>query len=521
VRRHREPPSAALAASLAALLLAGCAGGGGLLATVGPNYAPPASPAAPASSAAWQAPLPDDNARLQALRAEWAANFGDAALLRLLDAAQAASADLPQAAARIAQARAALAGVQAAAEPDNLALAQASRSRIATGQAPPMDQMLQQSLGLALQSTWEIDLFGGLARQREAAQARLAGARAAWHDARITLAAQTALAYLDLRLQELQVELARLEFDSRSTSANIAEAAARAGLQPASAAALARAEQARAAEALWRERTRLDASIKALVSLTALDERSLRELLRPGRATLPRPARFAVDAVPAQALARRPDLIAAERELAAAAAQIGVAEAARWPRLALQGSLRPARNSNDGGPSFSVLPWSIGPSISLPLGASARREADVAAARAAYDAAEAGWRARVRQAAAEVEERLSALALLAERERAAQDQAQALKQALAAAEARAQAGLGTRLETEELRRAALTGDAGLAAVAHARVALWIGLYRALGGDWQGEAATPQAATPQAATPQAATPQAATPQAATPQAAAPR
>ncbi|CAN0428620.1 unnamed protein product, partial [Phaeothamnion confervicola] len=275
-------------------------------------------------------------------------------------AAQSASASLTQAAARIERARADAIAANAMSNPSLDATAGANRSAFSFG-GPAV---LRSQASVGLQSSWEIDLFGGAARQRESARAQFDANVAAWHDARVALAAEVANAYANYRLCEFQVELARADGASRGETARLTAITAGAGLQSPANAALARASAADGAANLLQKQAQCEIDIKGLVSLTALDEPALRARLARAPGTppkLPKPARFAVDAVPARLLAQRPDIAAAERELAAASADIGAAEADRYPRLSLAGNITPTRSRLDGSPTISVTPWSIGP----------------------------------------------------------------------------------------------------------------------------------------------------------------
>ena len=231
--------------------------------------------------------------------------------------------------------------------------------------------------------------------------------------------------------------------------------------------------------------------VKGLVALTAMDEPALRTLLTPAGNTpvrLPEPARFRVDAVPARAIAQRPDIAAAERRVAAASAEIGRAEADRYPRLTLAGNILPTRIAINSAPALDLPTWSIGPSLLAPLLDGGRRAANVDAARAQYAAAEADYRSRVRGAVREVEEALVRLASATGRAADTATAANGYRSNLAGLEARYRAGLASLVELEDARRLAIAGDAALTALEQERVAAWIALYRAVGGGWDREAA---------------------------------
>jgi len=493
----RRPRPAALAAAAAALALSGCA--------ALPPAADRAAPAAP--PAQWQAPRPEAGdaagaaADPAAALRRWWQQFDDPLLAALIDAAQAASPTLADARARIAQAQAARVAAGAALQPTLDASASAWRGRADLGSPAGV------GASAGLQASWEIDLFGALQPGRDAAQARLDGARAGWHDARTAVAAETATAYLGLRACEAQLGQTAQDAASRGETARLTALAARAGFQAPASAELARASAAQAQAALVQQRQACEQALKALVALSAWPEDTLRQRLAPGQARLPQPAALAVPALPAQALAQRPDLAAAERELLAAAADEQQARARRYPRIALAGSLGPARFETAAGASSDTL-WRVGPvSVSLPLYDGGVRRADAAAARAAYEAAASRYAARLRGAVREVEDALIALQGSAERGEHAGAAVEGYERSYRAVEARHRGGLASLFELEDARRSAVAARAALIELQRERVAAWIALYRALGGGWDaadaagGAAAAAPVATPAPSQPQ--------------------
>jgi multidrug efflux system outer membrane protein len=469
----------------APLLLSACASHRGLLTTVGPDYRAPNPPVADG----WQASRDalahgGDTGRLT----QWWAGFDDPVLLALLEAAQRENATLAQASARIERARADAAIADAASLPTLDAIAGASRGTLLL-LGPPL---LRNQYQAGVQSSWEIDLFGGRARQREAALAHLQSSVAAWHDARVAVAAEVANSYLNHRYCEAQVALARSDARSRSESLRLAEIAGRAGFQPPATVALARAVAADGAAVLAQRSAQCELSVKSLVALTGIGEPTLRRQLEgdPAQfARLPSPPLRRIDEVPARVLLQRPDVAAAERELAAASADIGAAEAQRYPGLTLSGSILPTRFEISGTSPIKATTWSIGPSLSLPLFDGGRRRANAEAARAQYKAVEAVFRAKVRTAAREVEESLVRLAAVAQRQPDVAAAADGYRVSFEAAQARHRGGLGSLIEVEEARRTMIVAQSAVTALEQERVAALIALYRAAGGAWD-DAPTP-------------------------------
>ena len=455
------------AAVLAALALSAC--------SILPK--PEAAPVAVAAvaPATWQAPLPHDGQLTELAR--WWQQFNDPVLSLLIESAQRVNASVASARSRIEQSRAAGVAAQAAMGPSLGANANASRGR------PDLSVPVGTSLSAGLQAGWEWDLFGANRAGRDAAQARLDGASAAWHDARVSVAAEVASQYTALRACEAQVAQTQLDTASRSETSRLTELAAKSGFQAPANAALARASAAQGNSLLTQQRAHCELLVKALVALTGIDEPSLRTRLAESTARLPQPAQIGIARVPADALAQRPDLYSAARDVLAASADVAQSSAQRYPRIALSGSIGAARFSSGAGTIDGTV-WSLGPvSVSLPLFDGGTRRANVEAARARYDDANVAYAAKLRGAVREVEESLITLKSTADRNADAQVATEGFGASYVAAQARYKGGLASLFELEDSRRTAVQAQSALIELQREQVAAWISLYRALGGGW--------------------------------------
>ncbi|MET0267058.1 MAG: efflux transporter outer membrane subunit, partial [Duganella sp.] len=346
-----------------------------------------------------------------------------------------------------------------------------------------------------LDASWEIDLFGARAKAAEAAGARWQAREADWHVTRVSLAAEVAATLVDYRACRVSADILVQDLQSREAVARLTAEALKTGYMPRAEGFLSDASAASARERLIAQRAECDLDVKALVALTGLSEADLRTRLDapPVAATaatanatpgLPRPAALVVESVPAQVLAQRPDIAAAERELAAAAAEINVAEAQRYPSLSLRGSIGVGRLSS-GGVSGSADTWSFGPaSLSLPLFDGGRRRAAVAEAQGRYDEQAGVYRQRVRDAVREIEEALVRLDAAARRETDADIAAREYQRYFQAGDEKFRAGASNMLDLEEARRNSLSARLTQVGVQRERVQAWIALYKALGGGWQ-------------------------------------
>jgi multidrug efflux system outer membrane protein len=472
-------PGAAVFTALVAvsvLLLSGCA------------HKQAANPVAPGAAsnpvgallpAAWQAPLPQGAVPLDGAQT-WS-RMNDPLLPALVAAAQQASPSLASAAARIERARASRVAAGAALLPAVDAVGSASRVRTVPKGA------ITESVSAGAQAGWELDLFGGVAAGRDAAQARLQAAQAGWHGARLSVAAETASSYVQLRACEAQIAQTQLDADSRAQTSRLTGLSAQAGFTPPADAALARASAAQARNALASQRAACDTLLKSLVELTDLAEPDLRQRLAAGTARVPRPQALAVaDTLPASLLARRPDLADAELGVLAAAGDRAQTQAREKPQVSLSGSLN-FGSGRAGGVTATGSVWSLGPlQISFPLFDGGARAAASVAAQANYEEALAQYRSLARRAVREVEAALVALQSSNEREADAQAAAQDFELSLKATEARQKGGLASLFELEAARRNAVAAQSALIDLQRERAAAWIALVRALGGGWSAD-----------------------------------
>ncbi|USX28033.1 efflux transporter outer membrane subunit [Oxalobacteraceae bacterium OTU3CINTB1] len=446
----------------------------------------------------WQAPLPSQlHQQLphngnQADLATWWRHQGDTLLVQLIESAQAVSPTVASAASRIAQSRADRVAAGAALVPTLDGTGSISRANQQS--SLPMGTTSQA----ALQTSWEIDVFGANRATRDAAQARLDSAHAGWHDARVSVAAEVANQYYALRACEQLLAVAKQDAASRADTARLTELSATAGFESPANLALARASAAEGNNRYLTQRATCDINVKVLVALTALPEAELRRKLIDGvaasEAVAPAMA-MAINALPANTLNQRPDVFTAEREVTAASAEVGNAQAQRYPRLTLSGSVGIA-NFRSGGENTKTDTWTIGPlSVSVPIFDAGRRRANVDAAGARYDSAVASYRSTVRQAVSELEQALVNLDGTAARATDAQTALEGYRVNFTAVEDRYKNGMASLFELEDARRTRLGAEQTVINLQRERSAAWVSLYRAAGGGWSAPAgAAPAVAT---------------------------
>ncbi len=460
-RRHVRSSALAFAV-LSSLALTACA--------VGPTFTSPP----PASVSHWSALLPHDGEVIRLVH--WWARWNDSALTTLIEAAQTNNPTLELAAARIDQARAIQGIVRSNGLPNVLGDSNALRGDSQNGLGA------STALGASIRAAWELDLFGANRRGREAADARLSARTLDWHQARVSLAADVAATYVNLRVNEALATGYERDAISRSETARLTDLKMNAGFEAPANAALARAG-ATEAHARWiAQRAEVELSVKVLVALTGLSESVVRVLLHSGDGMIPVSPALTIERVPAVALAQRPDLAAAERELAALTAEIGVAMADRYPRVSLAGSIG-LGFGRAMGETAAGMTWGFGPSITLPIFDAARRIANVELVKARYAEALAGYKASATRAVREVEEALTQLNAARARKPDLMASLEGYRIFEKAAQARLSVGTGSVLELEDARRTVLAAQVGLLTLEREQLIAAISLYRAVGGGY--------------------------------------
>ncbi len=325
---------------MAGVVAAGVAAAAGCM-TVGPDYKAPETPLpaawsreAPAATNA--APTAGSEAACQAADFScWWSSFRDPVLSSLVVRARAGNLDVRQAEARLRQARAQRALAAADRRPTVAANASASRSR---GSEETGGGQTSTLYGNSLDASWELDMFGGKKRELESAQASLEASQASLADVLVSLTAEVALSYVDYRSYQARLEITETNLAAQAETYAITRWRQEANLVTQLDVDQARMslEQTRAALPLLR--TGLDQAEHQIATLLGQAPGSVRVLLG-GRQPVPTAADKIAVGVPADLLRRRPDVRQAERKLAAQTAQIGVAEAARYPDLTLSGSV--------------------------------------------------------------------------------------------------------------------------------------------------------------------------------------
>lgn len=461
-------PLAAPGLAAAVLALGGCA--------LQPAYAPSDTRA----PAAWSSPSAAAQGQAPALAESWWRALGDPAIDTLAEAAFADSPTLAQAVARIDEALATL-GVNAAAQLPTIG-ASASLTRAQSQNTSPQggsSTLRSTSAAIGPTFSWEIDLFGRVRHSVEAAQGRLDARTADAATARLALAADVANGVLSLRACENSRRVLAEDIASREKTL----ALTRLRLQTGFAAPV---DEARAVSGMATVRTNLAAQeeqcarqVNALVALSGKDAGSVRQLVGAAPVTMPR-APATTPELPAAVLARHPNVTAADREAAAAWAEIGVARANRLPRLDLA-ALLTGQWIRAAGSSLDFVTWSLGPSLTGTLFDGGAGAANVSAAEARYRRAAASLQWTLRSTVQEVENALAAQTSAKARVVSAGEGAAAAGTTLVASEAQWKAGAISLFELEDSRRQFASAQDAEISARRDQAQAWIALVKATGG----------------------------------------
>ena len=413
---------------------------------------------------------------------QWWQQQNDPLLVELIDAAQLVSPSILSARSTIQQAQAARDVSAAALLPTLDAAGSFSRNKPA-----PINRTVVPALvnatQLGLQTSWEIDLFGQNEASLNADQERFLGAEAKWHEARVVVAAETAINYYNLKACEKQLEIVSADARSRLQTNRLTEQLAKAGFAAPAVAGLARASAAEGSSRATQQRAECAVLVKTLTAITAISEPELRQRLTQAGPPGPEQGIADIASVPADVLAQRPDVYSAAKDVMAASFDVGSARAQRYPRLSLAGSIA-ANKTKTRGITQEFNTWSIGPiALTVPLFDGGAADANVDAAKARYEEAAGKYRSTVRQAVREVEEALVNLQSTTDRQGDTVVAASGYTASFEGTQARYKAGLASLVELEDARRVLLAAQSGVVSLERERRGAWIALYRALGGGW--------------------------------------
>ena len=458
-------------AAVPPLLLYACA--------VGPDYVRP-DVETPATykelPVSWKPARPSDEAK----RGRWWEAFGDPQLTALVAQVDISNQNVRAAEARFRQAQALVASSRAALFPTLDANASIVKSRSPSGALGGTTAgRIVTNRSASLAAGWEADVWGRVRRGVESSAAGAQASAADLESARLSAQAELATNYLQLRVLDVQKELLDDSIAAFQKSFDLTKNRYAAGVagkvDVAQAETQLRSTQAQAVDT-GIQRAQLEHAIALLIG-KAPSNFSLPPA--PLRVTMPGiPA-----ALPSELLERRSDIAAAERRVAAANAQIGVAQSAFFPSLTLSGTL--GSRASDPASWFTTASrfWSIGPAIAQSIFDAGLRRAQSDQAIAAYDATVADYRQTVLSSFREVEDNLAALRILEEEARIQDEAVRAARESVTLTTNQYKAGTVSFLNVAVVQTSQLGNERTAVGLLGQRLSAAIALIKALGGDW--------------------------------------
>jgi NodT family efflux transporter outer membrane factor (OMF) lipoprotein len=454
-------------------LLVGCA--------VGPDYEKPAAN----TPTQWSEPLAGGEKNGDDVVTAWWKTFHDPELDSLINRAAQANLDVKIAEARVREARAQLGTADSDFGPTVDATGSYTRERLDPNGVLPVPPSLTKPLNVyqaGFDASWEIDVFGGERRNAEAADAELSAAEFGRRDALVTLLGEVARNYVEARGYQRRLEIARENIQAEQDAVTLASDSFQKGLTSEldvrQASTLLATTQA--------DVPTLESSLKISIHrLSVLLAQPPGALLAELSATAPIPSTPSEVPVglPADLLQRRPDVQQAERELAAATANIGVATADLFPKFYLTGATGEQSISASNWFSPGSTFWSVGPTVQWRIFDANRIRSNIQLQNARQEEALARYEKTVLGSFEDVEDALVAYANEQVRRQSLDQAAASSEDALHLANQRYANGLASFLDVVDAERTLYATQDQLAQSDRTIAVNLITLYKALGGGW--------------------------------------
>jgi len=461
-------------------LLAGCA--------VGPEYQRPAADVPPE----WklEAPWRDGNPNDAAVKGNWWELFGDSQLNALEQQALAQNQTLHAASAHLQQARD-LVTVSASALFPQIGLAagaareRSSANRPLSSYSIPNTATVQNDFRLDFAVSYEADLFGRVRREVEGARAAAEQARADFENTRLVLTSDLAADYFNLRELDAEIDTVRQSIDLQRRAFDLVSARHDLGAAPGLDVAQQQAQldtTATQVDLLRNQRAQYEHALATLVGTPAPSFAVEQGVSITSPPVIP-------VGLPSDLLERRPDVASAERAMAAANAQIGVARAAFFPSIMLSPDVGWESRAFSSLLSAPSLLWSVGVSAAQTLFDAGKTRANVNFTQAGYDAAVANYRHSVLTAMQEVENGITGLATLGRASAEADAAVKDTQRVLDLATDRYTGGIATYLDVVTAQQGLLTNQRQAVQILGQQLLTSVYLLKALGGGWQATGST--------------------------------
>ncbi|HEV7135351.1 MAG TPA: efflux transporter outer membrane subunit [Steroidobacteraceae bacterium] len=465
-----------------AAALSGCA--------VGPNYHRPTPhvekqfpTASAAQGASPEAVASSDIYSHAPAQTEFWKQFDDPVLNSMVGDALTANYDLRIALGRLVQARALRNESLFDLAPTVTAAAGYSKQRTPAVESPLGGPYTTKLYDAGFDATWELDFFGGVRRGIQARNAELEGEVATLHDAQVSVIAEVARNYFELRGEQTQLAVARGNVKNQQQVLALAQAELQAGSGTDLDVARAQSQLSTTLSTIGPLEAAVSRSIHRLGVLTGRDPDALTGVLSAPHELPPLP-QFVPVGTPEELLRRRADIRAAERNVAASTALVGVAVSNLFPKVTFTGSFGYAAAEPAGFGASGSRSYSIGPGITWAAFDLGRVRAQIAGARAGAVIALDQYHQTVLGALEETEDALVTHARQRDQLRHAEDAARASATAAKLAEIRYKGGMVDFLSVLDAERTELQTEDALAQSRTAAATSLIAVYKALGGGWE-------------------------------------
>jgi NodT family efflux transporter outer membrane factor (OMF) lipoprotein len=454
-------------------ILSGC--------TVGPDFQRPHT----TLPADWSEPAvePQPVTSAETDLARWWTLFDDPTLVALVDSAVHSNLDLRQAAARIRQARAARGVVMAGMGPTVDAGGAYQRSRTPGAANHQSGGVISSQYQAGFDAGWELDIFGGVRRAIEAADADLQAALETRRDVVVTLTAEVARNYIDLRSFQQRIAIARQNLAAQKHSAALTRQRFQGGFAGALDVANAEAQVSSTAAQIPLLESSARQSIYSLSVLLGMYPASLLPELSAPEVIPPAPP-APPPGVPADLLRRRPDIRLAEAEIHAATARIGVATADLFPKFTIFGTAGLRSTDFSSWFNWTSRIWSLGPSASWNVFDMDRTRSNIELQKALADQSFIAYRQTVLNALQEVETALIASAKEAEHRRSLIEAVSANRKAVDLATTLYGQGYTDFLNVLDAQRSLYASEDALVQSTGRVSTNLVALFKALGGGWR-------------------------------------
>lgn len=458
--------------------LAGCA-------SVGPDYTPPKMEApaqwTEAQKTVKPAAITDQTA--------WWETFGDPVLNDLIQQAVKNNLDVKKAQERVLQARASLAATSASLWPSATGTGSLSRSKsssnaqstggINSGSVSPGTSTLYD---VGFDASWELDIFGGIRRQIESAEASADASVEDLHDTLLTLLGDVAKNYIELRSYQEQLRITRSNAEAQQGSLEVTRERYRLGLTTYLDVSQAEAQELSTESDIPTIEASIKKSMHRLAVLLGEEPNALKTELSEAE-PLPKVSGVMAAGLPSQLLTRRPDLRRAERELAAASADIGAATADLYPKFDLTLGMGLDSSTASKLLALSSGYWAIIPEVSMLLFDGGKTRANIQGKKAVYEESLYEYHSVFLQALEDVENALTDYYTEQTRVKTLAETVRADEEAHALAQEQYRRGLTNFLDVLETQRAIYSSQTSLRKSEAQVLTSLVSLYKALGGGW--------------------------------------